>query len=657
LPHFGLEYPLPARWQFVAMLSLTLGSVLAASPARSQAQDATPRAPSITVNIFNERHRISPYVYGSNWPDINPGSDFIPETGTRLSRWGGNSITSYNWKLRIRNSAADWFFENYPDQDSIQWVKKIEQEGSDAIVGIAMVDWTPKASGLHSYSVKKYGPQQKTAPDDPDAGNGIRPDGTQIRENDPNDAYVPLRDRPAPGDPPGTIYRAPWIKQLKAAFGSHPHLYEFDNEPEIWDGTHRDIHPKPVTYDEMRDKYLDFANLIQSIDPKAILTGPTVSSWWFMWNSAAGPADKTAHGGMDYLPWWLGAIADADRHARKQRLDVFDIHAYPDYNSSGPPAVVDGSMLRAPRGWWDPTFISEGGIGTTNNATATQPDMHAPAIIPRFRAMVNAIYPSAKLGITEWGFFQDDNEVASLADADVYGIFGRENLYLATRFTAPKPGSVCSLALEMYQHFAPISVQDTTNLNVDLFTSYAALSEDGRRLTIMTINKDPKKSVTAQITLNGFTPTRGTAYARSGDGKSITVSPVTAELACYTFPPYSQTLLVFEGKTTPGAVDWEIKRDALMMITGHQGTLQVLTTQKHESLRLTSIAAQSGVTLTIRSAVVSAGHAGVIDVAAGAKSGFYRYTLRGKTTSGCVETQSGWIVVGIPRSMPQVSGK
>ncbi len=629
-------------------------AVLAATTAASRAQNVAQTPPTINVSVFNERHTISPYVYGGNWPNLDQGKDFIQTTGTRLSRWGGNDITSYNWKLRIRNTAADWYFENFVDQDSIEWVKKVERAGSDAMVGIAMVDWTPKAPDLRSYSVKKYGPQQKTDPYRPDAGNGIRPDGASMRDNDPSDAYVPLRDRPAPGDPPGTIYRDQWIERLKQAFADHPHIYEFDNEPEIWNGTHRDIHPKPVTYDEMRDKYLGFAGLVKSIDPKAILTGPTVSSWWFMWNSAAGPSDKAAHGGVDYLPWWLGAIADADRKTGRRSLDVFDIHAYPDYHSDGPADVVDGSRLRSPRGWWDPTYISEGGIGTKRDATYSQPDMNASAIIPRFRAMANAIYPGTKLGITEWGYFQDDNEVASLAEADAYGLFGREKLYLATRFTSPEPGSVCSLALQMYKDFAPVSIQDSTNLNLDLFTSYAALSRDGRRLTLMTINKDSKNSVTAQIKLNGFTPTAMTAYERLGDGKSIAVSPPVAAPRAYTFKPYSQTLLVFNGSTAPGAIDWCIDRDSLMMIAGSHALLKVFTNRIHGSVHLVSINAQPGITMTIRSPNVTSSHRGVVDVSAGSNPGFYHFTVKGESSSRHLETQSGWIVVGASQSMPRM---
>jgi len=608
---------------------------------------------TITVNVFNERHPINPYVYGGNFPG---NSDFITKSGTRLCRYGGNIATSTNWKLHIHNTAADWYFENFTDDKSLMdWVKWVQQAGSDAMIGVAMVDWTPKAPETASYTVAKYGPQQKTDPERPANGNGMTVDGKPIK-NDPNDAYVPLRDHPSPGDAPGTIYRDEEIKALKAAFGNHAHLYEFDNEPEIWNGTHRDIHLNPPSYDELRDKYLDMANLIRSIDPKGKVGGPTVCGWWFYWNSGAGQADRAAHGGMDYLPWWLGQIADADRKSGRRTLDYFDIHSYPEYASNGTPEETDASILRASRGYWDPTFTCEGWPGTKNDVTATQPSPNQLAIIPRFRSMVNAVYPGTPLAITEWDYHDDNSVAASLADADTYGVFGREKLDIATRFCFPRPDSVCTLALEMYKNFGSTSVEARTDLSPDVFTSYAALSPDGKRLTIMAVNKDPKKSVTTKLNLVGFQPTAMTSYQRAGSDKSITPSRAIAAPASFTFQPYSQTLLVFQGKTATGAVDWSIDKDALMLITGSHATLHVNATDP-KGVRIVGIKAAPGITVKARQATATTQHPAMIDVAAGAKPGFYHFTITAKTATGRQENQSGWIVVGAPGSLPVRNGK
>ena len=77
-----------------------------------------------------------------------------------------------------------------------------------------------------------------------------------------------------------------------------------------------------------------------------------------------------------------------------------------------------------------------------NNATKTQPEMHVPAIIPRFRSMVNAIYPGTGFAITEWGYFNDNNVACSLAEADIYGIFGREKVDLVNQVLFAAAGLV-----------------------------------------------------------------------------------------------------------------------------------------------------------------------------------------------------------------------
>ena len=110
--------------------------------------------------------------------------------------------------------------------------------------------------------------------------------------------------------------------------------------------------------DTRQGEALDFFiyDTIKSIDPKAQIAGPTTCGWWFYWNSSAGWGDKAKHGDMDLLPWWIGAIADADKKSGQRTLDIFDIHAYGEYNGEGTPDVVAANQLRSPRAYWDPTY-------------------------------------------------------------------------------------------------------------------------------------------------------------------------------------------------------------------------------------------------------------------------------------------------------------
>ena len=54
-----------------------------------------------------------------------------------------------------------------------------QANGIATVATVPMLGWLPKNGTRRacSYSVKKYGAQQKQAPDNPDCGNGVTPGG------------------------------------------------------------------------------------------------------------------------------------------------------------------------------------------------------------------------------------------------------------------------------------------------------------------------------------------------------------------------------------------------------------------------------------------------------------------------------------------------
>ena len=89
--------------------------------ANSNEVSATPIAPlpgggtsssvHVTVDVLANRHAISPYVYGVNFPS---NTAYITDSGATFVRWGGNASTRYNWLNFATNAAADWYFQNRP---------------------------------------------------------------------------------------------------------------------------------------------------------------------------------------------------------------------------------------------------------------------------------------------------------------------------------------------------------------------------------------------------------------------------------------------------------------------------------------------------------------------------------------------------------------
>ena len=116
---------------------------------------------------------------------------------------------------------------------------------------------------------------------------------------------------------------AAWVTKIKAADAKRGHKvvfeYILDNEPALWDSTHRDIHPEGSTYDELLEKTIAYATAIRKADPDAIIAGPAEWGWPGYFFSAkdakAGfksKPDRRAHDDEPLLAWYLRKLARAE---------------------------------------------------------------------------------------------------------------------------------------------------------------------------------------------------------------------------------------------------------------------------------------------------------------------------------------------------------
>ncbi len=620
----------------------------------------------ITVDALTNRHAISPYVYGGSYPQ---DAATITDSGMSVVRWGGNATSRYNWQAGTENSAADWYWGDYGyteigDSDSSKFIQDVKAAGSNPLMTMVMLNWVAKNvtdGSAYSFSVAKYGAQCYANPYNSDDGIGIKPDcATPITGNDPNDANVPLKDSPQQGDPPNTLYRSQWAAALAAAFGSAPHFYDMDNEIDIWGGTHRDVHPAPSAYNEMRDTFIAESRALKGWDPAAIRLGPVSCCWWFYWNGADNN-DKGAHAGNDFLPWWLNEVYWQDQVAGTRSLDVFDIHAYPDTpdTSSYTLAKKRALALRIFRDYWDPKYVSESGSINQNWATFIQPNKTIPFRLPRMRAIANMTYPGTPLSVTEWNaaIAGESDFSTALSDADAYGILGRERVYLASRWVAPVPTNPNYLGLKLYTNydgahhgFAATSVSATNDGSKNLVSSFAAVDPAGKTLTVMVLNKAPGAALAAQFAVNGFTPSQVTTYTLgSKNPTQIVASSTQAWSSSMTFAPYTATLLVITGSTPqlPSA-EWDLNPDTVMVAAGQTVTLAPKIVAGSGTVTLGTPQADTGITVAVTQGSVSSGHNGAITVTAGAKAGFYHYSVPGTDNSGVTQQQQGWILVGNP---------
>ena len=421
-------------------------------------------------------HDISPLIYGMAFP---PDAAYVWEHGVTVARWGGNATTLYNPNGHYTNAGNDWYFENRDADDADGWMGSQQAAGADTFLSVPALDWVAADNSSYSYSVALYGPQQDADPWNPDAGNGITTGGTAITWNDPADACVPWDEEDA---------RA-WL----AGLANPPRFASVANELDIASSTHQDVHPDPMTYDEQLERFLTYAAVIHDALPGAEVAGLSSCCWWYYWNSAAG--DKPEHGNEDFLAWFLDEVAAADAEAGSRSLDVFDIHYYPDavFNDDTSDATR-ALRLRSTRSLWDPSYTDEGWIGTDQWATVNQPSPNEVQLIPRFQQLIDDRYPGTKLGITEWNFGAEADLSGGLAVADVLGIYGREDLYLATHWTTPDAGTPAAAAFQLFRGEEPYFGEHALAVTVggydpDLLGVYAAADDDDR-LTWVVVNKD-----------------------------------------------------------------------------------------------------------------------------------------------------------------------
>ena len=180
-------------------------------------------------------------------------------------------------------------------------------------------------------------------------------------------------------------------------------------------------------------------------------------------------------------------------------------------------------------------------------------------LIPRLRQWAQTYYyPGTPVGITEYNWGAESHINGATTQADIYGIFGRENLDIAKRWTTPDASTPTYKAMKLYRNydgqnhgFGETSVSAVA-ANPDNLSSFAAVRASDGALTVMVINKALTGSTPVTINLAGFAGngdaqawqlTSSNAIARIGD-VAYTGSSVST-----TVPPQTVTLLVLPPST------------------------------------------------------------------------------------------------------------
>jgi hypothetical protein len=541
----------------LALLAIPIAALLAAMPGTAQNPVVT-----IAIDASAGRRAIDPNVYGV----AHATAAQLADLNVPLNRHGGNNTTRYNWQLNADNRGNDWYYQSIADASATPgergdtFIANARAAHAAAMLTIPTIEWVARVpanrSKLASFSIAKYGAQSGA---DwqwfPDAGNGVRTSGQFVTGNDPNDANVP--SSPA--------LQQAWVQHLVNRWGAAAsgglRYYILDNEPSLWHATHRDVRPTGATMDEIRDKTVDFAQRIKAIDPTALVVGPEEWGWsgYFYsgfdqqygaahgWSSLP---DRAAHGGADYLPWYLDQLRRRHAASGQRLLDVFTVHYYPqggEFSDDVSPAM-QLRRNRSTRSLWDPSYVDETWIAA------------AVRLVPRLESWVAAFYPGTRTGITEYNWGAEHHINGATAQADILGIFGREGLDMAARWATPASSTPTYKAIKLYRNydgnrsaFGDTSVGAAVP-NADVVAAFAATRTSDGALTVMAINKALSGSTSATITFANFAA-RGIAQPwQLTSANSITrLADVAFGGGAFTvmLPPQSITLFVVPAAASP----------------------------------------------------------------------------------------------------------
>lgn len=486
--------------------------------------------PSLSVDASTGHHAISPYIYGMSFAD----EDLAAELALPVNRWGGNSTTRYNWQHDISNRAMDWYYENIPNPNSHpellpdgsasdQFIERNILTGTNTLLTVPMIGWTPKDRTFScGFSVTLYGPQESVDPWAPDCGNGIDTSGDEITGNNPADTSIPITE----------AFVQDWMLHIIGNYGTAENggvrFYNLDNEPMLWNDTHRDVHPEPASYDMIRDRIIQYGTAIKAVDPDAQTLGPVTWGWTAYFYSAldwepggawwTNPQDRNTHGGVGFTEWLLGQLQAHETSSGVRVLDYLDLHYYPQAPgvalSSAGSQATQALRLRATRSLWDPSYTDESWIG------------EPVYLLPRMQEWIDTRYPGTKRAVTEYNFGGLEHINGAVTQAEVLGIFGREGLDLACLWDPPEADQPGAFAFRMFLDYdgAGSRYGDTAVLAIStdplLLSVFASINSGQSVLTAMVINKT-FTAVSSSLSLTGFNP-GNSAHAYRYDGSHLT---------------------------------------------------------------------------------------------------------------------------------------
>ena len=230
--------------------------VLLAPPDPSSLPPPPTRGIAMTVDTQARATQIHPAIYSVAFLLDNEEWTI----GMAGRRWGGNSLSrTTGCSATRRTSAGTGISKTSPTGCNTRrfLTENLDHHVASALT-VPILGWVVKDTTSVGFPKSQIGAEDSFDPYRTEAGNGLH-GGKEVTPGPPTTTSTPA--------PPEFIRR--WveaIRRLDQARGARSvQEYILDNEPNLWSATHRDVHPDPLTYDELLQRTIDYGS--RSVPP------------------------------------------------------------------------------------------------------------------------------------------------------------------------------------------------------------------------------------------------------------------------------------------------------------------------------------------------------------------------------------------------------
>ena len=173
----------PQEWVLLDDIALIMGRSSGAPTSAAASDGVVLQGPVrdalFAVTCDDSGAPIDERIYGVAFsPRTTKKDEHQWNLGATARRWGGNPTERFNWKIgNAWNTANDWFFMNvnYTGDESWTWrtfLDESRQKNMKTALTVPILGWVAKDHTSYSFSVKDFGPQQRSDPQNGDAGTG-----------------------------------------------------------------------------------------------------------------------------------------------------------------------------------------------------------------------------------------------------------------------------------------------------------------------------------------------------------------------------------------------------------------------------------------------------------------------------------------------------